>query len=319
MRICLINPSEVSLRGKKQYSYPPLGLAYLVGYLRKYYKKFEDLEIKIFDENIEKSIIKKIENFNPDLIGFTATVTQLPRVIEIAKEFPNTPKIIGGPHITTLPHLPKEINIGVVGEGEITFLTLVKMFHKKNYFTKSLKNVKGIIFRHKQKEFFTGTRKYIKNLDTIPFPARDYLKMKKYIKPQMVIRGIIRRTTHMYTSRGCPYKCVFCSNPWKGIRFFSPEYVVAEIEEIVNNYNVDAIYFYDDLFCANKERVKKICELIKKKKLHKKIVFSCQLRANLVDEKLIKMLVSANFVQAEFGFESGSDKILRFLKRKVCY
>jgi len=95
------------------------------------------------------------------------------------------------------------------------------------------------------------------------------------------------KNLYMFTSRGCPYSCVFCSSSafWHGARFFSAEYVLDEIKELVAEYNTKYISLYDDLFIADKKRLKKIVQLIKKEKLDQEVSFGCLARANLVDEE----------------------------------
>ena len=121
----------------------------------------------------------------------------------------------------------------------------------------------------------------------------------------------------MFSSRGCPYNCSFCASTrfWKNnVRFFSAEYVVNEIKELVNKYHVNSIFFYDDLFIANKTRLKKIVELLKKENLLNKVQFSCACRANLVKEDVIILLKKMNVKSVGMGLESGCDKSLKYLK-----
>ena len=161
------------------------------------------------------------------------------------------------------------------------------------------------------------------NLDLIPPPSRELMNMDYYLKPRDAIRGVIKRSTHIMTSRGCPYNCVFCSSflvHKRGFRMHSPEYIIEEIKQLIDEYKVEALMFMDDLFIANKDRVKKICELMIENGLNEKIVYSIQMRANLVSPKdieLLKLLKKTGCIQAEFGFESGSPRILSFLKKKT--
>lgn len=302
---------------------PPLGLAYIASYLRKY-GDFNDIKILTFNylystENTDK-VVKKILSESPDIIGFSSVTQDFNIAKKIAskiKSVSDIPIIIGGPHITSLPYtLPKCFDIAVLGEGEKTMLELLKLFEKglnKN----ALKNVKGIAYHHSKKVKINPRRELIQPLDEIPFPARDLLK-KDFFSPRWVFGSYWRRGTHMITSRGCPYNCIFCStsNFWgKPVRFFSPKYVVEEMNELINKYNIESINIYDDLFISNKKRIKKICELMVKYGINKKVELFCMAKSNLLNDEICKILKKMNVKGLSFGFESGSERILRYLKK----
>jgi radical SAM superfamily enzyme YgiQ (UPF0313 family) len=136
-------------------------------------------------------------------------------------------------------------------------------------------------------------------------PARELLKIDKH--------------TYMFTSRGCPYKCVFCASTrfWPNVRFFSAEYVMNEIRELVNKYNVKLISFYDDLFIADRKRLNEISSLIQKDKKLQKIHFTCNARANLVNDEVVQLLKQMNVLSINLGLESGCKRTLEYLKPAV--
>ena len=117
--------------------------------------------------------------------------------------------------------------------------------------------------------------------------------------------------------RGCPYKCTFCSSSkfWKRARFFSAKYVVNEIEHVIERYKVKDIMLWDDLFIANKKRLREIAALIKERRIDEKISFSCSVRANLVNDELCTLLKDMNVTGVTMGLESGTDRILKYLKQ----
>lgn len=122
------------------------------------------------------------------------------------------------------------------------------------------------------------------------------------------------------TSRGCPYRCKFCSTGIFGrkTRFFSPERVVSEIEYIIKNFpEQDLIKFDDDLFTINIKRLEKIVSLIKENKFHKKVCFSCNARINTLTPEVISLLREMNMNKILIGFESTSDNILKKYKGRV--
>ena len=318
MEFLLINP------GFNQNLQFPLGLAYLASYARKY----GNHRPSVIDENSGQKI-KDFKHLKPGLIGLTSSTPNFPEAKQAIKEAKEVfgekiPIVIGGIHATSLPRLVLEQNpeIGIViaGEGEKTFLELLNLLERKKSFTEEdLKKIKGIAFRSKSGRIIqTSSCLFIENLDEIPFPARDLFPMKEfYIQPRAVIRGLLKKTTQIMSSRGCPYDCKFCASKmmWKRrVRFFSAEYVVKEIERLVNDYGVTALYFVDDTLVVNKERLKKISSMLVEKGLNKKISWSCQMLANLVDEETLEAIKKAGCVQVGFGFESGCQRVLSDIK-----
>ncbi|MDD5417133.1 MAG: radical SAM protein, partial [Candidatus Aenigmarchaeota archaeon] len=130
--------------------------------------------------------------------------------------------------------------------------------------------------------------------------------------------GKVSRATHMFTSRGCPFACRFCSSShfWeRKLRMFSPEYVVGEMNELVNKYRVEEILLFDDLFASDLDRLKKIVNLIKEDKINEKVDFGCLSRVDIMNDERMRLLKEMNVLQIDFGFESGSQRILNYLKR----
>lgn len=284
--------------------HPSLGLGYLAGALVGYFGK-DTFELKIIDRTIQK----EVKQFEPDIV-LISSVTQN---FEIAKEYANfikqqkIPVLVGGIHITMMPHsLDSNFDIGVIGEGEETIVELMELFLRKGSFPyEDLSGIDGIIFRHNDEIKFTNPRSAIKDIDSISMPARNLLKIDKH--------------TYMFTSRGCPYKCVFCASTrfWNKVRFFSAEYVVEEIRELVDKYNVKLISFYDDLFIADHKRLNRISTLIGKDSKLKEVRFTCNVRANLVTDEVVQLLKQMNVRSVNMGLESGCERTLDYLKPAV--
>jgi radical SAM superfamily enzyme YgiQ (UPF0313 family) len=297
---------------------PPLGIAYIASYLRKY-ANFDNTII-IDKENPMEVIQKK----KPDVVGISSVTPEFSKAESLAgriKDKFEIPVMVGSSHISSIPNNLRDcFDLGVIGEGEQTVLELVSLFENEGSFpVDRLKNIDGLVFHEGDNLHITNTRKQIIPLDNIPFPARDLLKMKEYyLQPRRVphIPGKIAIGTHIMSSRGCPYHCVFCSSAsfWKGIRFHSAEYVVEEIKEVTEKYKINTISILDDLFIADKKRVEEIKELLKKKGLAEEIEFGCFGRTNLIDDKICKTLKEMNVTSVAFGFESGSEKVLNYLK-----
>jgi len=176
-----------------------------------------------------------------------------------------------------------------------------------------LSEIKGISYRDGNGVHVNEERPLLNNLDGLPFPARHIVKMEPYLAG--ICTG--NMPTTMVSSRGCPYKCVYCLWPrtlyGRVFRARSPENVVDEIEQLVNEYHVDEIYFDDDCLTLNKKRLLKICELIKKRNI--KVKWICQCRVDSVDEEMLKEMKEAGCHYMEFGVESGSQEMLTAMKK----
>ena len=280
---------------------PHLGLAYLVASARKALPDL-DLEFACVNTDIEAHFA----SFQPDMVGIT-TVSQNYNIAKRHTEFflgKGVPVIWGGIHISVMPQtLPKGVVAACLGEGEATFAELVSaIYHRVS--PQQLREIPGLAYWEDEELRFSPPRSPIKDIDTIPFPARELLD--------------IRSHTYMFTSRGCPYRCQFCASSryWDRLRFFSAEYVVDEIELLHRDYGVNFISFYDDLFAANVDRVERIVELLEERGLAGKLRFSANCRANIVTERLVKLLKRMNVVSVGIGCESGDAEMLRYLKGK---
>jgi radical SAM superfamily enzyme YgiQ (UPF0313 family) len=290
-----INPGNTSER-----TFPPLGIGYLISAVRKFLPEVR-ITFKIVDQDLER----EIRNFDPDLVGISSVSKNYNYAISGARTAKMAGKtvVIGGVHATLAPHtLTQDMDAAVLGEGEITFVNLLRSLIVKGRFKPdSLADIPGIaywnggILRQNPPQF-------VDRLDTLPHPERSAMPPSRHL--------------YVLTSRGCPYNCVFCATRkmWSGTRFFSPEYVIEELEEITKRYRPSIISFYDDLFIADKARVQSIVDHIHRKGLHRKVRFTCSGRANLIDDELCRMLKSINCASIQMGLESGCDKTLRFLK-----
>jgi radical SAM superfamily enzyme YgiQ (UPF0313 family) len=305
--------------GTNREGHPPLALGYIASYLRKYLN-FNNIVILDKEPNTINSIIKE----KPDILGISSSTVFFNQAIKIAKNIKESldiPIIIGGPHITALPHtLDENFDIAVVGEGEETTFELIQLYQDHNEFeAKKLKNVKGITFRDNEKVIINERRELIKPLDKIPYPARDLFKMEEeYLVPRMTFSTTkLVKSTHMLTSRGCPYKCVFCASScfWQIARFHSPEYVVGEIKYLIKKYKLKNVNIFDDLFIADKERFRKIVEMLESEEITEKCKFRILGRANLINDETADLIKRMNIDNMAIGFESQSPKVLKYLKK----
>lgn len=306
MKLCLVNTGTRF--------YPPMGLGYIASYLKKY--GGYNTEIIDFIES-QDQLNNAIKESSPDIVGFTAVTSNYQYVTKLAEGLrhkTDVPFIIGGPHISAMPEsMAKVFDIGVIGEGEQTTLEIMKTLTTIS----QISNIDGIVHWDNNNLVINKPREPIKQLDDIPHPNRDIFDMDYYLKKHDILsnRKLVRGTT-MLTSRGCPFKCVYCqaSSVWGNVRYHSAKYVLDEIKYLIDTYNVEAINIIDDLCIADKTRLKRIVQMIENNGINKQIQFNINGRANLLTEDRVRLIKRMNAVQISIGFESGSEKVLNYLK-----
>jgi len=294
---------------------PPMGLVYLATYLRD---KIKIKNIKIFDSNFN-NLNEDLRKFSPDIIGVGPMTINYSEAVEFSENYKkerNIPIVIGGVHISTLPvSLNSCFDIGVIGEGEETFSEIVDLYLKKRRFDiKDLKKIKSIIFRNKNKLIKTEKRPFIE-LDSLPFPDFNFVN-KDYFREHEGAEGIVKKA-FVLTSRSCPYNCKFCSTKqfWGVLRLHSPEYVARLIKYFIENYGSNYVQIMDDLFTMSVDRLKKIKRELENLHVLDKIKgMVCHSRANLMNDELCKVLKELKVNAVSFGFESGSERMLNWLK-----
>ena len=278
----------------------PLGLGYLASYLRKH---IPGIEVGIF------RTVDEIINFSPQIAGISSMSSNYGRAVFAAEKIKrevNCPVILGGSHISSIPEtLPGDFTAGVIGEGEETFLEIARLYQRnKTPSRDDLAGIKGLVLKDGDNIHLTQKRELIANLDDVPFPAREW----KYAYYNWTL-----------TSRGCPYNCAFCFSAlfWNTCRMNSPEYVVEELLQLSKMKGMSYHSFLDDLFTANIKRMEEISRLLKEKNIMG-IHFTVTARANMVNEKMVEVLKSLGVEFVHLGLESGSERILKYLKRDEC-
>ena len=314
VRILFIRPenSKYETFNRELGTSVPLGLLYIAAYLRK--KGIRD--IYILDNQLEwlspAECRERIKSINPDITGIystTPTIFNAYRFLRQCKEYkPGMLTVIGGPHASALPEEvmeEKDVDIACVGEGEQTMYELVTQYSGGRDFSK----VDGIYFRQEGIISKTKPRSFITDLDSLPFPARDLLKYDRYFVAY-TRKNVAGRSDIMVATRGCLFKCAFCSKAVYGAscRARSAENVVAEIKMLVEKYNVKQITFHDDALSTVKPLAMEICRKIIEEKID--IAWSCQCRVNAFDEEMAENFKRAGCRIINFGVETGSLKLL---------
>ncbi len=205
----------------------------------------------------------------------------------------------------------------VRGEADYTFLELIDRLNKNQ----SVKNIDGLAFKIKGKIYVNEKKKFIENLDELPFPARDLLPIKNYFEAGLSHGFVLenKKNMNIITSRGCPGRCVFCSVHliWgRKFRKRSPENVLSEIEHLKKTYEIKHIQFEDDNLTFDKERAKKIFQGMIDKKLNLKWNTPNGVAAYTLDEKTLSLMKKAGCYMVKFGIESGDEIVLKKIIHK---
>jgi len=316
MKISLLYPRWTGEYGiaahfaRKASIWPPLNLAYISAVAEK-----QGHEAMIIDGEAERmsleKMVSKTEEFNPDLIGITATTPFFHIVVDLAKKIKQSQKlkyapiVLGGSHITVLGKdgFKDCFDYGFLGEAENSFPLFLDRFQGGG----DISDVRGMLYRNNGEVRSTGYAESVSDVDSLPFPARHLLKMDKY--KMGTLEGIKKFATVM-TTRGCPFKCIFCSTKVFGsnVRRHSPERVVEEIKYCADNYGTEHFMFLDDTLTLSRK-------LIDRERLG--ITFEGSTRADLVDEELIARMRNSGLIRISFGLESVDENIRITMKKQV--
>jgi len=339
MRVLLINPRfrlPIDTRTS-----PHMGLAYLGAVSEE-----RGDEVAIFDADIEEQPLGEfVQEYKPHLVGITANTPQVKQAwrhaAEIKKAF-DVPVVIGGPHPSVVSEdLDYEsldsgnIDIVVRGEGEETWIEISEkvedfMKHHPTFSTAELmdpakgvwNDVLGITYKTSDGEYHRNPdRPAIEDLDSLPWPAYHLFKMEGYTNLQPATDAVDgSKSFSILTSRGCPYRCTFCSQSIMPVKWRSrtPENVIAEWEHLVRDLGAQEIGVLDDSANIRKKRLAQIAQMLIDKELnHVPWIFVNGIRANLVDYELMQLLKDAGLKRTAFGVETGNPEILKTIDKRI--
>lgn len=245
--------------------------------------------------------------FNRDLIRYVRGL------------FPESILVAGGEHISAIPEYclndSPELDVCVIGEGEESFVHFLSVIESGN----SWSEVPSIVYRDEKGKGFVRTPRAerIKDINSIPWPAWELIPLENYLSREMHYLIHDGRTMPLYASRGCPYKCTFCSNKhmWQNLYCFrDPKETVNEIEFYVNRYSVNNLVFNDLTIGVNKKQLIALCNEIIKRKLN--ITWQAPgIHAGALDYDILKFMYQAGCTELHFAFESGSKKVLDMVNK----
>jgi radical SAM superfamily enzyme YgiQ (UPF0313 family) len=323
MKVLLINPPrENELVGnnppiidEERGFNPPLGLLYLGGYLRARSRH----EVEVIDAQVEElgypELKARIAAARPDIAGLTAmtfTLLDVLKTVALIKEVsPQILTVIGGVHAFLYPTETLRqpgVDFVLAGEAEETFARLVDEIASG----KKFEAVPGLTWRDGSSIRQNPPPPLIADLDSLPFPDRTLTPYPKY---SSVVAKRLPITT-MFTSRGCPFRCSFCSRPHLGktFRARSADNVVDEMEACAR-LGIKELLIYDDTFTVNRERVHAVADEILRRDLD--IGWDIRARVDCVDARLLERIKAARCERIHFGIEAGTEKILQVLNKGI--
>ncbi len=288
--------------------YPPLGIAYISEYLDE--KKINHHVIDMGLGYTPTQIIDKLEAIKPFWIAISLNSLEIEKskmlINKIKEKFPETKIVVGGPHPSTqgpkiLSEL-KNIDYGIVGEAEESFYELVAGQPKEH--------IKGLVYKNSLGKAIMNERRVTEDINQIPFPKFKRFELDSYVK----------KTIPLISSRGCPFKCIFCqqssllSKRWRGI---SSEYFV-EIVKYWRKRGYNEIQILDDNFLYDSQRIEKIGLLLEQERINDlNIILVGGVRINDATRKNLLLLRKIGVDFISFGVESYSDRVLRFIRKGI--
>jgi anaerobic magnesium-protoporphyrin IX monomethyl ester cyclase len=335
VRVALINPKfrlPIDTR-----TTPHLGLAYLGAMSEQ-----RGDEVIIFDADIEKQTVAEfVAEYRPHIVGITANTPQVKqawRAAKSIKEAHDCLVVLGGPHVSVLPEESCEkpyVDVVVRGEGEETWIDVCTRLEtylndRPEYHTDAFmhreneifQDCLGVTYKTSDGDVHTNPdRTPIADLDSLPWPAYHLFKMEHYTNLQPATDHVDgARSFSILTSRGCPYRCTFCSQSIMPIKWRSrsPESVLAEWKHLVEDLGAQEIGVLDDSANIRVKRLEDLATLLIENKLnHVPWIFVNGIRANLASKELLSLLKQAGLKRTAFGVETGDEEILKTIDKKI--
>lgn len=314
--VLLIYPFFKPRRDRSVFRFPPLGISYIAASLLKAGHDVKLIDCTFLQRN---DALRRAMEVQAEVVGIYCMVTMVDDCMWFARQLRDQSQLLiaGGP-LPTCDPLPfvDAFDIVAQGEGEQTILDVLDAYQQGSDFS----NIPGVVIR-KLKEgqgraevSYSLSRSFIKELDQIPFPARELVPNEQYISYGRKKYGY--SITTIMSSRGCPYRCEFCSNVIFGgsYRERSAKNLVDEIEQVLK-LGYDRISFTDDVFTMNKERIIQIYEEIQNRALQFK--WECLGRVDAMDSFTAEIMKKAGCTRIYFGIESANEKILKLMNKKI--
>jgi len=317
-KVLLINPSDTQLsiitlevRAAMQKK-PPLGILSIGTYLREH----TDFEIRLLDNQLEllkdEEMARLIQEYRPNVVGITVVSFKLSsayKITRVVKEsLPSAHICWGGPHLSIFPreslHLP-EVDSIVLGDGEIPFTLLCQNLSE----ARKIEDIQGVYTIHNEPDDYQFQDYAYTDLDKLPIPDITLLPYRKY--RAFLTNDLIATAV---TSRGCPYRCIFCKLDSNRIRLISLENIIRLLEAYMD-LGIKEIEFYDETFNLDTQRVIEFADYVINKKL--KFKWSFRGRIDKVNAKMLELIKEAGCQRIQYGVESGVERVLKILNKGI--
>jgi len=310
--VLLIYPFFLPRHDRSVFRFPPLGISYIAASLQQAGHDVRVLDCTFKDR---ETAMQEALEARAEVVGVYCMVSLLDQALWFARGLRGQTRwlVAGGPLPTcNPPAFAGDFDVIVRGEGEQTMLELMDVFGQE----RDLTNVAGIAYRQSGDNdlSYTQERTFNTHLDGIPFPSRGLLPNAEYVNYGKKKYGYA--ITTVMSTRGCPYRCEFCSNVVFGgsYRERSPENVVDEVEACLS-LGYDRISFADDVFTMKKKRVSAICSEIQRRGLH--LHWECLGRVDAIDLPTAQEMKAAGCTRIYFGIESGNEHTLELMNKKI--
>ncbi len=316
-----------SVVSKLKSSSPPLGLLYIAAALRR------DLgaEVRVLDALMEPDIpglaAAEARSFGPDVVGISALTAEAFLAHKLAaavkESAPGVPVIIGGPYATSDPAealADGVIDAAVIGEGEATFAELVRLIMSEGRRWNApgaADGVAGLALPSEGGVKYTPPRPPIEDLDSLPFPAWDLIDYKKFWRIGSMASVGVRPYLPIFTSRGCPYRCVYCHQIFgKKFRPRSPESVAEEIA-VIHRLGTRDIEVFDDISNMDPDRFDRIMETMLERGLESRLSFPNGIRGDLLRESSADLLKRVGTGEISIAVETASERLQKLLNKNI--
>ncbi|MBL7197028.1 MAG: cobalamin-dependent protein [Candidatus Omnitrophica bacterium] len=339
MHVLLVQPPYTILDTEAKSCHPPLGLAYIAASLKDRH------EIRVLDAIAEgfyserpeangyttyglsfEELKEKIKVFNPDVIGisclFSAQVKNVHKIFALAKELNSKIiTIVGGAHPSAMPKEvlgDKNIDYVVMGEGEETARELLERIEKRKDFS----GIEGLAYRRDNEIIIRDRNNFENNLDSLPLPAWELFPVERYFSLNRPHGGISKggSVLPVITSRGCPYRCIFCSihTIWgRKYRTRKPEAVLNEISYLISKFGVKGLVFDDDNLTFDRERSVNIFRGMIERNFNLSWSLPNGVFIATLDRDLLSLMKKSGCYSISMAVESGDEEILKQIKKPV--
>ncbi len=318
MRVLLIRPNSM-IKGVPM----PIGLGYLSMALKKHGHKVSILDSRLLRLSLDQTVERGYA-FEPNVVGLSVLNFDAPQAHLLAKrikqKWPGIPVIMGGPYVSASAETiltDDSVDILVLGEGEETLPELIDALDKG----RSIYDVRGLVYKKDNKPVHTERRPVTDDLDSYQIDW-EALNPPAYFsfwrRTAQNTTQLSSRVAQIFTSRGCPFGCIFCHNIFgRKFRARSPENVIAEMEFLVGKYGIRELEISDDSFNLDMDRAKTISRLIMEHGLKIKLSFPNGLRADRIDEELLSLLKKAGTYRITYAVESASPRVQKLIGKAL--